>query len=101
MLFYDADGDCGGGIGLDPNLRWCLNAPLAFMLNTSKIWQGVSRLTFFITYSNDVDSARACMFCGDDGVAIWRSYLSTWVAAMQHPHYLKVSTRVSDTYQPP
>ena len=91
MLFYDGDGDCGSGAGLDPNLRWCLNAPLAFMLNTSAIWQGVSRLTFFITYSNDVDARRACMFCGDEGAALWGTYVSTWVAAMRHPHYMKVA----------
>jgi hypothetical protein len=91
MLFYDADGDCGSGAGLDPNLRWCLNAPLAFMLNTSSIWSGISRLTFFITYSNDVDSSRACMFCEDRGAALWRTYVSTWIAAMRHPRYMKVS----------
>ena len=91
MLFYDGDGDCGSGAGLDPNLRWCLNAPLAFMLNTSAIWDGISRLTFFITYSNDVDARRACMFCGADGAALWSSYVSTWVAAMRHPHYMKVA----------
>ena len=91
MLFYDGDGDCGSGAGLDPNLRWCLNAPLAFMLNTSAIWEGVGRLTFFITYSNDVDARRACMFCGDEGAALWGTYVSTWVAAMRHPHYMKVA----------
>ena len=91
MLFYDGDGDCGSGVGLDPNLRWCLNAPLAFMLNTSAIWDGISRLSFFITYSNDVDAARACMFCGDEGAALWREYVSTWISAMRHPHYMKVT----------
>ena len=91
MLFYDGDGDCGTSAGLDPNLRWCLNAPLAFMLNTSTIWDGISRLSFFITYSNDVDAARACMFCGDKGAALWREYVSTWISAMRHPRYMKVT----------
>jgi hypothetical protein len=89
------------GPHLDPNLRWCLNAPLAFMLNTSAMWERVTRLTFFITYSNDVDASRACMFCGEAGAHTWRAYVSTWVDAMRHPRYMKVTLNCTACFRSP
>ena len=65
----------------------------AFMLNTSSVWNGTSRLRFFITYSNDVDSGSAGQFVGPAGAAAWASLVGTWVAAMAHPRYLKVAGR--------
>lgn len=63
------------------------------MLNTSSVWNGTSRLRFFITYSNDVDSGSAGQFVGPAGAAAWASLVGTWVAAMAHPRYLKVAGR--------
>lgn len=91
MLFYQGDARCG--TNADPNLAFCLNAPLAFMLNTSSLWDGTSRLHFFITYSNDIDAGSPGMFVGDAGAAAWAALVRTWVNAMAHPRYLRVNGR--------
>jgi hypothetical protein len=91
VLFYQGDARCG--TNADPNLAFCLNAPLAFMLNTSSLWDGTSRLHFFITYSNDIDAGRPGMFVGDAGAAAWNALVRTWVNAMAHPRYLRVNGR--------
>jgi len=92
MLWYDApDSFCG--INPDPNLSWCLDSALAFMLNSSEVWEGVSRLYFYITYSNDVDRGNGGMFVGPAGAQAWLSRVNTWVSAMKHPRYLSVNGR--------
>ena len=91
MLFYGGDRDCGHNA--DPNLRFCLDSSLAFMLNSSAVWEGVTRMHFFITYSNDIDRGRGGMFVGPTGLAAWLSLVGTWVRAMAHPHYLRVGGR--------
>ena len=91
MLFYKGDAVCGSNA--DPNLAYCLNAPLAFMLNSSLVWAGASRLHFFITYSNDIDAGSPGMFVGAAGAAAWAALVRTWVAAFAHPRYLRVGGR--------
>ena len=68
VLFYDGSALCGHP---DPNLAWCLNSALAFMLNSSSAWDGVERLHFFITYSNDIDAATRDVFVGAAGEMKW------------------------------
>lgn len=63
------------------------------MLNSTTIWTGIKRLHFFITYSNDIDRGTADVFVGVAGQAQWMGLVSTWVKAMQHPHYLTVNRR--------
>lgn len=63
------------------------------MLNTSTVWTGTSRLRFFVTYSNDVDSGASGQFVGPAGAAAWASLVGTWVRAMAHPRYLRVAGR--------
>ena len=94
VLFYDADGERDCGPNPDARLTPCLNAALAFMLNTSSVWAGTTgRLRFALAYSNDVDRARAGMFVGPAGRAEWLSRVGTWVRAMAHPRYLTVGGR--------
>ena len=91
VLFYDAGADCGHNA--DRNLRYCLDSSLAFMLNSTTIWNGIHRLHFFITYSNDVDRGTPNVFVGATGEAKWVRLVHTWVKAMGHPRYLKVGGR--------
>lgn len=91
MLYYGGDADCGSNP--DPNLRYCLDAPLAYMLNTSEVWAGTQRLRFFVTYSNDIDRGRAGEFVGAAGRDAWLSLVGTWVRAMAHPRYLRINGR--------
>lgn len=79
----------------DPNLSYCLDTGLAWMLNSTRVWQNVTRMSFFITYSNDIDrgSTSKGMFTNASGTALWESYVGTWVRAMQHEHYLRVNNR--------
>ena len=90
VLFYDGSALCGHP---DPNLAWCLNTALAFMLNSSSAWKGIERLRFFITYSNDIDAGTPNVFVGAAGEAKWISLVGTWVGAMGHDRYLKVNGR--------
>lgn len=91
VLYYDADADCGPNP--DPNLSYCLDASLAFMLNSSAVWEGVQRMHFFVTYSNDVDRNSLGQFVGPAGHAAWLSRVNTWVSAMTHPRYLRIAGR--------
>jgi hypothetical protein len=91
VLYYDGGADCGHNA--DHNLAYCLDSSLAFMLNSSTIWNGVKRLHFFITYSNDIDRGTPKVFVGTVGEAKWMGLVSTWVSAMQHHRYLKVGGR--------
>ena len=94
VLFYDDDGEAGCGPNPDPRLSPCLDASLAWMLNSSAVWANATRMRFALAYSNDVDAARAPgMFVGDAGRAEWLSRVGTWVAAMGHPRYLALSGR--------
>ena len=43
------------------------------MLNSTAAWEGVERLQFFITYSNDIDAAIPNVFVGDVGENKWVS----------------------------
>ena len=67
VLYYDGGADCGHNA--DHNLAYCLDSSLAFMLNSSTIWNGVKRLHFFITYSNDIDRGTPKVFVGAVGEA--------------------------------
>ena len=97
VLFYDAGWDCGVGQGRDANLRWCLNSALAFALNTTKVWAGVQRMRFMLTYSNDIDRDTndnlKAAFVGPAGEQRWRSLVDTWTTAMTHPRYLTINGR--------
>lgn len=95
MLFYDDNGErsCGPH-PTDPNLAPCLDASLAFMLNSSAVWANTTgRLRFALAYSNDVDASRDGMFVGPAGLASWLSRVGTWVRAFGHPRYLAVGGR--------
>jgi len=89
VLFYDGEVSCG--FNKDPNLEHCLNTALAFMLNSTEVWDGVKRMHFYLSYSNDVDVSRPNMFVGSTGEAAFRNLASTWVNAMSHPRYLKIN----------
>jgi hypothetical protein len=89
ILYYDGSAVCGPNP--DPNLSWCLDSALAFMLNSSDIWDGIERLHFFISYSNDIDANVPSAFVGPKGAAKWSSLVATWVGAMRHPRYLKIN----------
>ena len=93
VLYYDGGMDCGMAPGSDPNLRYCLDSALAFMLNSSSVWGSTRRLHFFISYSNDIDRSHANVFVGAAGEAKWSGLVRTWVSAMRHPRYLKVDGR--------
>ena len=97
VLFYDSGWDCGAVDGGDANLRWCLNSALSYALNTTKVWAGVQRMRFMLTYSNDIDRDTndnlTAAFMGPEGEKRWRSLVSTWTAAMAHPRYLKINGR--------
>lgn len=92
VLFYDDDGerDCGNP---DPNLSPCLDTALAFMMNSTSVWEGVTRLRFAVAYSNDVDRSRDGQFVGDAGRTAWLSRVSTWTRAFSHARYLAVGGR--------
>ena len=91
MLYYDADAACAAA---DPNLAFCLDSALAFMLyNSTQVWRNTTRLHFYVTYSNDVDRGAGGMFVGAPGRAAWLSRVRTWLAAMAHPRYLRVNGR--------
>ena len=92
VLFYDTDGerDCGNP---DPNLSPCLDTALAFMMNSTTVWSGVTRLRFGVAYSNDVDRSRNGQFVGDAGRDAWLSRVATWVRAFSHPRYLAIGGR--------
>jgi hypothetical protein len=91
ILYYDGGHDCG--FNEDPGLRWCLDSSLAFMLNSTTIWQNTTRLHFFISYSNDIDRGHANAFVGSAGDAKWAGLIRTWSKAMAHPRYLKIDNR--------
>ena len=63
------------------------------MLNSTTVWKSTARLKFFITYSNDIDAQSPGSFVGAAGAAKWALLVKTWVAAMQHPRYLRVGGR--------
>jgi hypothetical protein len=92
ILYYDGGSDCGANPD-DPNLSWCLDSSLAFMLNSTTIWRNTSRLHFFISYSNDIDRNHVNVFVGPDGDEKWSSLVNTWSKAMSHPRYLKINNR--------
>lgn len=93
MLYYDGGSDCGPNPD-DPNLNWCLDSSLAFMLNSTTMWRNVTRLHFFISYSNDIDGSQANCFAGTTaGDTKWAALVKTWSKAMAHPRYLKVNGR--------
>jgi hypothetical protein len=91
ILYYDGGPDCGPNP--DPGLSYCLDSSLAFMLNSSTIWQNTSRLHFFISYSNDIDRSRNNCFVGPTGDKKWAGLVKTWSTAMSHPRYLKINNR--------
>lgn len=91
VLFYDGEVSCG--FNQDPNLEHCLNSALAFMLNSTEVWEGTSRLHFYLSYSNDVDSGRPGMFVGSAGELAFRNLAATWVKAMSHERYLKINNK--------
>jgi hypothetical protein len=93
VLYYDGGMDCGMAPGSDPNLRYCLDSAIAFMLNSSIVWGSTKRLHFFISYSNDIDRSHANVFVGAAGEAKWTGLVRTWVSAMRHPRYLKIDGR--------
>lgn len=93
VLYYDGGPDCG--YNADPGLRWCTDATLAFMLNSTRVWGNTSRIQFFLTYSNDIDrhaSGRGDLV-GDKGKAKWEALTRTWVRAMQHRRYMRIGGR--------
>ena len=91
ILYYDADAACAAA---DPNLAFCLDSALTFMLeNSTAVWANTRRLQFYITYSNDVDRGSGAMFVGPAGQAAWQSRMRTWLRAMAHPRYLRVNGR--------
>jgi hypothetical protein len=92
VLYYDGGSDCGPNPD-DPGLNWCLDSSLAFMLNSTTMWQNVTRMHFFISYSNDIDRNHANCFVGPAGDAKWAGLIKTWSKAMAHPRYLKVNGR--------
>ena len=78
----------------DPLLSPCLDVSLAFMLNSTSVWENTTgRLHFALAYSNDVDRSHQAMFVGVNGRRVWLQHVSTWVGAMQHPRYLSVGGR--------
>eukprot|EP00750_Incisomonas_marina_P003551 INCI1321.1.p1 GENE.INCI1321.1~~INCI1321.1.p1 ORF type:complete len:500 (+),score=47.09 INCI1321.1:73-1500(+) len=96
VLYYDGGADCGmpDEPDADPGLRWCLDSTLAFLLNSSFIWENTTqRLHFYITYSNDVDAHSPGAFVGPVGLAKWDALVHTWVDAMTHQRYLKINGR--------
>ena len=68
------------------------------MLNSTTVWKSTARLKFFITYSNDIDAQSPGSFVGAAGAAKWALLVKTWVAAMQHPRYLRVGGRQVEIY---
>ena len=85
MLYFDAGPDCGPNPQDDPGLRRCLNSPLAFMLNSTTIWQNTSRLHFFISYVTSTHSSTPYVttsncFVGTAGDRKWAALVKTWVA---------------------
>ncbi len=94
VLYYDDDGEQDCGPNPDLNLSPCLDVALAFMLNTTSVWENTTgRLHFALAYSNDVDRSRVSMFVGSAGRIEWLSRVTTWVRAMTHPRYLTVGGR--------
>ena len=93
VLYYDTGDAATCGPNPDPNLDYCVDTALAFMLNSTKAWLGVKRLRFFISYSNDRDRQAPGRFVGPSGENAWNSLVKTWVRAMAHPRYLKINGR--------
>lgn len=91
MLYYDGGPHCGANE--DPGLSFCLDSSLAFMLNSTTMWQNTSRLHFFISYSNDIDRNRKDIFVGSAGDLKWKALVKTWTMAMMHHRYLKINNR--------
>ena len=92
VLYYDGGADCGTS-PTDRNLAYCLDSPLAWMLNSTTVWAGVTNLRFYLSYSNDVDAHSPGKFVGASGDESWRRLVATWAAAMRHPRYLRVNGR--------
>ena len=92
VLYYDGGADCGTSPS-DPNLAYCLDSPLGWMLNSTSVWKGVRNLRFYLSYSNDIDATSPGKFVGEAGDASWRRLVATWAAAIAHPRYLRVNGR--------
>jgi hypothetical protein len=92
VLYYDGGADCGTS-PTDPNLAYCLDSPLAWMLNSTVVWNGVANLRFYLSYSNDVDAHSPGKFVGKAGDLRWRRLVATWATAMMHPRYLRINGR--------
>ena len=93
VLFYDGGADCGFPEGGDPNLKFCLDTTLAWMLDSTSVWKGVNRLHFFVTYSNDIDGNKFGALAGEAGDKKWTGLLRTFVDSMKHERYLKIAGR--------
>eukprot|EP01047_Picozoa_sp_COSAG01_P054514 COSAG01_NODE_5965_length_3929_cov_4.932898_5_plen_439_part_00 len=93
VLYYGGGADCGIPAGGDPNLRYCLDTTLAWLLNSSSVWKGIERLHFFITISNDIDVYLKTSLVGAAGEAKWLRMVKTFTQAMVHPRYLRVGGR--------
>ena len=92
VLYYDGGWDCGTS-PTDPNLAYCLDSPVAWMLNSTSVWNGVQNLRFYLSYSNDIDARSPGKFVGVAGDENWRRLVATWAAAIAHPRYLRVNGR--------
>lgn len=89
--------DTAGRWVSDPNYLPCTDTALAWMLNTT-IWPTLTGgIRFSISYSTDFDSPTnplaAGLFVGPAGLAVFDSYVGTWVRAMAHPRYMRVEGR--------
>ena len=88
VLYYGGGADCGLLAGGDRNLRYCLDTTLAWLLNSTSVWNGTQRLHFFITISNDIDKYLNTSLVGTTGEAKWLCMVKTFTQAMAHPRYL-------------
>jgi hypothetical protein len=93
VLYYGGGADCGIPSSGDPNLRYCLDTTLAWLLNSTSVWNGTQRLHFFITISNDIDAYLKTSLVGAAGEATWLRMVATFTHAMAHPRYLHVGGR--------
>lgn len=90
----DGGADCGLPAGGDPNLRYCLDTTLAWMLNSTTVWQGAKRLHFFISFIHLAwPDKTPNTLVGKGGDAKWAGLVHTFVAAMKSPRYLRVNRR--------